>query len=189
MSNPLLDMDGLPAFSSIQADDIEPAIDSLLAENRRQIDALLADEANISWDQLIAPLEDLEERLSRAWSPVSHLNSVMNSDALRAAYNACLPKLSDYATEIGQNEKLYHAFETISQSADFDALEPAQKKVITNALRDFRLSGVHLQDEAKNRYRDIMLELSTLTTRFEENILDATHGWDCLIEDKGHLAG
>jgi len=191
MNNPLLDMAGLPAFSRIQARDIEPAIDSLLAENRKQIDQLLADSDsdNVSWDKLIAPLEDMEDRLSRAWSPVSHLNSVMNSDELRAAYNACLPKLSDYATEMGQNEKLFHAFEAIAQGPEFETLDPAQKKVISNALRDFRLSGVHLQDQAKNRYREIMLELSTLTTRFEENILDATHGWDCLIEDQQRLAG
>ncbi len=189
MSNPLLDMQELPAFSRITSADIEPAINRLLSDNLEQVDSLLADDRSYSWDGLVAPLEDMEEKLSRSWSPVSHLNSVMNSEELRAAYNACLPRLSDYATAMGQNEKLYHAFEQIANGAEYETLNPAQKKVIDNALRDFRLSGVHLQAQAKERYRDIMQALSKLTTRFEENILDATHAWDCHIEDPHRLAG
>ncbi|MGD8483318.1 MAG: oligopeptidase A [Thioalkalispiraceae bacterium] len=189
MSNPLLEMKGLPPFSAIKPEHVEPAIDTLLAENREKLQQLLRANNVFSWDNLVAPLEDMEDRLGRAWSPVSHLNSVMNSDELREAYNACLPKLSEYGTELGQNSELYHAYKSIKDSDEYSRLDMAQQKVIDNVLRDFHLSGVDLSEDKKNRYKEIKQRLSRLTTQFEENILDATHAWHKHIIDESLLKG
>jgi oligopeptidase A len=189
MSNPLLEMNGLPPFSRILPEHVEPALDTLLAENRRAIAALLPSSGPYTWQNLMQPLEDMEERLSRAWSPVSHMNSVVNSDALREAYNACLPKLSDYATEISQNETLFHAIKSIADGDGYASLDTAQKKIVDNALRDFRLSGVDLPADKKSRYKEIMQELSNLTSKFEENLLDATNAWAKTIGDESQLRG
>ena len=190
MSNPLLEMTGLPPFSRIKPEHVEPAIDTLLAEVRQAVEQRLDEYAGrYSWDNLVQPLEDMDDRLGRAWSPVSHMNSVVNSDALREAYNACLPKLSEYATEMGQNRRLYEAYKFIRDSAAFAELETAQQKIIDNALRDFHLSGVDLSEEKKNRFREICQRLSQLTTRYEENVLDATQAWSKLIEEEGRLEG
>jgi oligopeptidase A len=187
MTNPLLEMEGLPPFSKITPEMIEPAIDSLLAENREEIHRLLQDPQQHTWKGLIEPLEKLDDRLSRVWSPISHMNSVVNSDDLRKAYNACLPKLSDYATEMGQNVELCDAYKRVaSDRSDFDT---AQNKLLDNALLDFRLSGVDLPEEKKQRYKEISQALSKLTTKFEENILDATNAWSKLITNAGDLAG
>ena len=189
MSNPLLTMSGLPPFAQIKPEHVEPAIDSLLAENRRTVEQLLSGTNNYTWDNLVQPLEDMDDRLSRAWSPVSHMNSVMNSEALRDAYNACLPKLSEYGTEMGQNVGLYEAYKAVKDSSDYDRLDTAQKKVIENALRDFHLSGVDLPNDKKDRFKEIRQQLSQLTTKFEENVLDATQGWTRQVEDEARLAG
>ena len=189
MSNPLLTMSGLPPFAQIKPEHVEPAIDSLLAENRRTVEQLLSGTNEYTWDNLVQPLEDMDDRLSRAWSPVSHMNSVMNSEALRDAYNACLPKLSEYGTEMGQNVGLYQAYKAVKDSSDYDRLDTAQKKVIENALRDFHLSGVDLPNDKKDRFKEIRQQLSQLTTKFEENVLDATQGWTRQVEDEARLAG
>ena len=189
MSNPLLTMSGLPPFAQIKPEHVEPAIDSLLAENRRTVEQLLSGTNEYTWDNLVQPLEDMDDRLSRAWSPVSHMNSVMNSEALRDAYNACLPKLSEYGTEMGQNVGLYEAYKAVKDSGDYDRLDTAQKKVIENALRDFHLSGVDLPNDKKDRFKEIRQQLSQLTTKFEENVLDATQGWTRQVEDEARLAG
>ncbi|MFP3874383.1 MAG: oligopeptidase A [Thiohalophilus sp.] len=189
MSNPLLEMPALPAFGRIAPEHVEPAIDTLLQQNREELERLLAQNEVYSWENLIQPLEEMDDRLDRAWSPVSHMNSVVNSDALREAYNACLSKLSDYATELGQNEQLYAAYKAIADSPQYHQLEAAQKKIIDNALRDFHLSGVDLPTEKKQRYKAIQQRLSSLTTRFEENLLDATHAWHKQITDEKQLAG
>lgn len=189
MSNPLLEMDGLPPFSKISPEHVEPAVDALLAEGRQTVADLLAATDQYSWDNLIQPLEEVEDRLGRAWSPVSHMNSVVNSDELREAYNACLAKLSEYGTEMGQHEGLCAAFKQIAASPDFEALDVAQKKVIDNALRDFRLSGIDLPDDKKARYKEIQQELSALTSKFGENLLDATNAWKIQISDEARLGG
>ncbi len=189
MNNPLLKMDGLPPFSQIKPEHIEPAVDAFLAEGRKTVADLLAATDHYSWDNLVQPLEQAEDRLSRAWSPVSHLNSVNNSDELREAYNACLAKLSEYGTEMGQHEGLCAAFKQISESDDFDNLDVAQRKIIENALRDFRLSGIDLADDKKARYKEIQQELSALTSKFGENLLDATNAWKIQITDKVRLGG
>ena len=189
MSNPLLSMSGLPPFQQIKPEHVEPAIDTLLAENRQRVEQLLSGTREYSWDNLIQPLEDMDDRLGRVWSPVSHMNSVVNSDALRDAYNACLPKLSEYGTEMGQNIALYEAYKSVRESKEYDGLDTAQQKVIDNALRDFHLSGVDLSEDKKARFKEIRQQLSQLTTRFEENVLDATQGWNKHIEDESRLAG
>jgi len=190
MENPLLSMTGLPPFSKIKPEHVEPAVDALIASNRQLVEQLIRDVGKPSWENFIQPIEEADDRLNRAWAPVSHMNSVVNSDALRKAYNACLPKLSDYATEMGQNEKLYQAFYTIKHEAEaFAALTPAQQKIIDNSLRDFHLSGFDLAADKKQRFKEIQQRLSQLQTRFEENVLDATQAWDRHISDEAQLAG
>ena len=189
MSNPLLETSGLPAFHSIRPEHVEPAIDQLLSDCRSTVHQLLSNNKEYCWANLVQPLEDVEDRLSRAWSPVSHMNSVVNTDELRAAYNACLPKLSEYSTELGQNEALYRAYQQIAEGPEFDRLDTAQRKIITNALRDFRLSGVALEPLKRARYKSVMQELSSLHAKFEENLLDATNAWSKLITDASQLGG
>jgi oligopeptidase A len=180
-------MQGLPQFSKITPDQVEPAVDYLLHHNRQQLQRLLDSQTRYTWENLVEPLELLEDRLSRAWSPVSHMNSVVNNDELRAAYNACLPKLSDYGTEMGQNARLCEAYKQVARTKD--RLDPAQQKMLDNALRDFHLSGVDLPEAEKLRFKEISQELSRLTTKFEENLLDATNAWSKLIDDESELAG
>lgn len=189
MDNPLLAPQGLPRFSAILPEHAEAAIDTLLAQNRTQVTALLNANTRYTWNNLVQPLEELGERLNRAWSPISHLNAVVNNEALRAAYNACLPKLADYSTEMGQHEALYAAFKSIADGPEYAQLNTAQRKVIDNALRDFRLSGVALSPAQKERYKAVMQELSALQAKFEENLLDATGAWSKLIHDETRLSG
>lgn len=189
MNNPLLINTLLPLFSEIKPKHVEPAIDSLLAEARSVVEEQLQTRKNYSWEKLIQPLDDVENKLHKAWSPVSHLNAVLNSEELRAAYNACLPKLSDYGTEMGQNKALFNAYRMISKSVEFASFDAAQQKIIRNALRDFRLSGVDLTEAQKQRYKEIAQEHSLFTSRYEENVLDATNAWSKLITHQPDLAG
>lgn len=189
MTNPLLETTGLPAFSKIRPEHVEPAIDQVLQENRAAMQQILANKTAISWENTIEPLDDLDERLNRIWSPVKHLNAVANTEALRAAYNACIPKLSAYHTEIGQNEEYYQACKTIAGSAEFATLDQAKQKVIENALRDFRLSGIELNKKDRDRYKAIRQALSKCGTKFEENLLDATNAWKKQITDETMLSG
>ena len=188
MSNPLLTPASLPQFSAIKPEHVVPAIDELLSRNRARI-AELVEQPMTDWQSLVGEIEQLNDELAQAWSPVSHLNAVQNTDEMREAYNACLPKLSEYFTELGQNEKLYQAFEAFAATDAFTALTTAQKKVITNSLRDFRLSGIGLEGEQQKRYAQLQLELSELTTKFSENVLDATQGWVKQVTDEAELAG
>jgi len=187
MDNPLLHLEGLPPFTRIRAEHVEPAIDQLLAESRALTEKLLAQDGPFTWDNLVEPLEIMEDRINRAWSPVSHLNSVLNSEELRQAYNACLPKLSDYGTEMGQNAALQAAYQSVYDN-DPD-LDPAQRKLLENALRDFHLSGVDLPPEQKQRFKEISQQLSSLTSKYSENVLDATNAWSKLLPDEKLLAG
>ena len=188
MSNPLLTPASLPHFSAIKPEHVVPAIDELLSRNRARV-AELVEQPMTDWQSLVGEIEQLNDELAQAWSPVSHLNAVQNTDEMREAYNACLPKLSEYFTELGQNEKLYQAFEAFAATDAFTALTTAQKKVITNSLRDFRLSGIGLEGEQQKRYAQLQLELSELTTKFSENVLDATQGWVKQVTDEAELAG
>jgi oligopeptidase A len=187
--NPLLGLTGLPPFSNIQPEHVEPALDALLAECRASVARVLAGNTAYTWANLVQPIEDVEDKLSRAWSPVGHLNSVVNSEALRAAYNACLPKLSEYSTEMGQNEPLYLAYQQIADGPEYARLDTAQRKIIDNALRDFRLSGIALAPAQRERYKAVMQELSSLQAKYEENLLDATNAWRLNITDSERLNG
>jgi len=189
MTNPLLQSGELPAFSTIRAEHVVPAIDQLTAQNRLEREALLSGGGPYSWENFIAPIEAMEDRLSRAWSPVSHLNGVMHSAELREAYNACLPKLSAYATEFNQDQRLFEAYQSIRDGDEYQRMDSAQQKVIDDALRDFRLSGVALPPEQKARYGEIMQTLSSLGAKFQENVLDATQAWKKHITDETLLVG
>ena len=188
MKNPLLNIADLPAFSKITPDFIQPAIEAILDDNRQQITRLI-DNGEITWDGLIKPISLLEDRLSRAWSPVRHLNSVKSSDTLREAYNACLPLLSEYATEMSQNRALYQAYRTIANSPTYDDLDTAQQKTIDDSLKHFRLGGVDLEGDDKQRYQQIQKDLSELQSNFDNNLLDATQSWQKLIVDEQQLKG
>jgi len=187
MTNPLLEPHFFPPFAAIDAAQVVPAITQLLADNRRRLTELLADPP-AGW-ALVAELEAMEDRLNNAWSPVSHMNAVVNSDALREAYNGAQPLLTAYYTEYGQNRALFEAFQALAGSADYPGLSVEQRQVVDNALRDFRLSGVALEGEAKQRYGVIRQRLSELSTRFSENVLDATHAWSKTLPDAAALAG
>ncbi|MEZ5567821.1 MAG: oligopeptidase A [Halioglobus sp.] len=177
MSNPLLEKHALPPFSRIEPQHVEPAIRSLIERNRTRIGELLAATDTYTWSNLLAPIEELEDELAQAWSPVSHLNSVQNSEQLRAAYNACLPLLSEYATWTGQHSALCSAYQQIADGDEWGHLDDAQRKTLDNALRDFRLAGVALPAAEKARYGELQKQLSELGSRFGENVLDATKAW------------
>lgn len=188
MYNPLLESTELPPFGQIEAEHMLPAIEQCLAANRASLQQLLA-QPSFSWQSLVTPLEDLSARLSATWSPVGHLNSVMSSDAIRQAYNACLPLLSEYSTELGQNLELYQAFKGIRDAGEWASLDPVQQRLVTHALRDFELSGIALAQDKKARYGDIMQRLSELNAKFEANLLDATDAWFKHLPDDSRLQG
>jgi oligopeptidase A len=177
MTNPLLEHHPLPPFSRIEAQHVEPAIRQLIDRNKQAIEDLLQDQDCYSWETLLQPLEQLEDELAQAWSPVSHLNSVRNSDELREAYNACLPLFSEYGTWMGQHPGLYRAYQSIADSDSFATLSTAQRTAIEHALRDFRLAGVALPEQQKARYGELRKRLSELGSKFGENVLDATNAW------------
>ncbi|MBR9869081.1 MAG: oligopeptidase A [Oceanospirillales bacterium] len=189
MSNPLLQNHLLPPFSEIKPEQVEPAVDQLLAECRAVVETVLEGNDSPDWNSLVVPLEQSHDRLAKAWSPVSHMNAVVNSDELRDAYNACLPKLSQFWTEMGQHQGLFEAYEKLANSEAYSQLDEAQRKVIDNTLRDFRLSGIALGAAEKKRYGELQQRLSELTTKFSENVMDATDGWSKLISDEAELAG
>jgi len=187
--NPLLDFNGLPRFAEIKSEHVAPAMEQLLAENRALIARLLGDSAPPTWQNFIVPMEDANERLSRAWGPVGHLNAVMNSPELREVYNATLPKITQYYAELGQNLALFDKFKALRNSPEFAGLSAARKKIIENELRDFRLGGAELPDDKKARYLEIQERLAELSSRFSDNLLDATNDYTLVIENKEELAG
>ncbi|UCX03167.1 oligopeptidase A [Shewanella glacialimarina] len=189
MSNPLLSGTELPLFSQIKTEHIKPAVEQAIENCRNSIDQLLAKNSLYTWDNLIAPLEEVDDELSKVWSPVSHMNSVVSNDKWRVAHDDCLPLLSDYGTYVGQHQGLYEAYKSIHQSADFGQLTQAQKMVIEQSLRDFELSGIGLSDADKVRYGDIVKRLSELTSNFSNQLLDATQAWTKLITDESELVG
>ena len=189
MTNPLLQATALPPFDQIDTDCIQPAVEQIIVDNKSRIKALLSDNHHFSWDNLAAPIEELNDRLSQAWSPVSHMNAVVNSRELREAYNACLPLLSEYSTELAQSAELYQAYQSIADGDSFKQLSDAQRKHIENTLRDFRLAGVSLPEAKKQRYAEIKKRLSELSSKFSENVLDATQAWTRLIDNVDELPG
>ena len=187
--NPLLDFSALPRFSQIKPEHVIPAIDQLLAENKALVDALAAAADAPTWSTFVQPMEDANERLSRAWGPVSHLNSVMNSAELREAYNACLPRITQYYAEMSQNLALFAKFKALKVSVGYVLLNPAQKKIIDNELRGFRLGGAELPEDQKPRFLEIQEALARQSAKFEENLLDATNAFSLFITDAADLAG
>ncbi len=186
--NTLYEPQALPVFKEVVIDQIEAAITQHLQDNLNAIEELTQQEKP-TWASLIAPLEELDDTLSKAWSPVGHLNGVMNSDELREVYNSCLPKLSAYGTQVGQNKDLQLAYQKIKDSSEFAQLDLAQQKSINNALREFHLAGVDLKDDQKKRYGEIKSRLSKLASKFSENVLDATNKWSKLITEASELTG
>ena len=189
MTNPLLENQALPAFRRVKPEHIESAIDQLLDEHRVLLRSLLEQPGEHTWESLFQPLEDMEDQLQRAWSTVRHLHSVADDKALRRAHNACVPKMSDHATELGQNEDLFHACKAMAGSEYYSRLDISRQKIIQNSLQDFHLSGIDLEQREKDRYKVLNQKLSQLQTRFEENLLDATHGWTKLLTDESQLSG
>ena len=189
MENPLLDQSGLPRFGDIRVEHVDPAIESLLARNRAEIASIATDGAEPRWDTFAGPLEDVSDRLRRAWGLVGHLNAVMNSPELREAYNGNLQRITEYYTEIGQNESLFAKYKALAASPGFADLSPARRKVIETEVRDIRLSGAELPPAQKQRYREVSERLATLSSRFSDNVLDATNAFSHYETDRAALAG
>jgi oligopeptidase A len=187
--NPLLDFAGLPRFADFKPEYVTPAVDALLAENRALIDRLAAADGPVTWDGFVQPLEDGNERLSRAWGQVGHLNAVMNSPELRDVYNANLPKITQYYTELGQNQALYGKFKALRASPEFERLDAAQRRIVENELRDFRLGGAELAPEHKARFTEIREQLARASSRFSDNLLDATNAFSHYVMEEPELAG
>ncbi|EJI86848.1 oligopeptidase A [Alishewanella aestuarii B11] len=186
--NPLLSFTDLPPFSKIQPEQIKPAVEQAIRDARAVVEQVVAS-SEISWQTIVEQLEQGSDRLNKLWSPVSHLNSVANSPELRAAYESCLPLLSDFSTWLGQHEGLYQKYQALAQSLEFAGLTTAQQKVVTNALRDFKLSGIGLPEQKKQRYGEIQSRLSELSSTFSNNTLDATQAWFKHVTDEAELAG
>ena len=188
MTNPLLTSTILPAFSKIEPQYIESAIKQLIQENRETVERVV-NQPHFTWENFILPLTEAGDRLSKVWSPISHLNSVKNSPELREAYQACLPLLAEYSTWVGQHQGLYKAYLQLKNSPEFADYTQAQKKAIENSLRDFKLSGISLPAEKQKRYGEIAARLSELNSQFSNNVLDATMSWEKIVEDVSLLKG
>jgi oligopeptidase A len=187
--NPLLDFSGLPRFADIQSAHVTPAVDQLLAENRALIDRLASAPEVPTWANFVAPLDDANERLSRAWGQVGHLNAVMNTPELRGAYNSNLPRITQYYTELSQDQRLYEKFKAMRAAEGFARLNLAQRKIIDNELRDFRLGGAELPPEEKVRFKQLREKVDQLSSRFSDNLLDATNAFSLIVNDKAELVG
>ncbi|HEY9397996.1 MAG TPA: oligopeptidase A, partial [Burkholderiales bacterium] len=170
--NPLLDFSGLPRFASIRPAHVTAAVDTLLRDNRALIERLTQTDTPATWRAFVEPLEDAHERLSRAWGVVGHLHSVLDSPELREVYNANQPKIVEYYTELGQNLTLFDKYKALKSSPEYANLDAAQRTIIDNEIRDFRLSGAELSDEKKKRFGEISAALAQLSTKFSENVLD-----------------
>ena len=187
--NPLLNFSGLPKFDQIKAEHVEPAIDHLLETGRLCVAQLASASDAPTWANFAKPLEDMEEKLSRAWSQVGHMNAVVNSPALREAYNTSLPKLTDFYSDLGQDERLYAKFRALKNSAEFNTLNAAQQKIIDNELLGFRLGGAELAEAEKARFKAIQESLSKITTKFEENLMDTVNDFAHFVADISELKG
>ena len=187
MSNPLLDTSDLPRFADIRPDHVMPAIEQVIAGNRRKLDALLASDKT-DFDSIVRPLESMEHELSRVWSPVSHLQGVLGSADWREAYNNALPLLTEYGTELSQDVRLHHAYTQVAGTLDRDG-NGAERSTVDHALRDFRLAGVDLPTSEKQRFKAIMQELAAIQAKFEQNVQDASDAWKLEIDDPAELAG
>lgn len=187
--NALLDFTDLPRFDIFQPAHVTPAVTQLLDEARQVVARLEAPEAAVGWDVFVVPLEAVTERLGRAWGVVGHLNAVVDTPELRAAYNENLPKVTEFWTELGQNLKLFDKYKALQASAEYQSLSAARKRIVDNAVRDFRLGGAELPEDRKVRFAEIQEQQAALSTRFSENVLDATNAYELLVDDETRLAG
>ena len=187
--NALLDFSDLPRFDLFNHEHVTPAIDVLLSEARQLVNALETSTATPTWDSFVIPLESVTERLGRAWGVVSHLNAVVDTTELRATYNENQPKVTEFWTELGQNLKLFEKYKALQASDEYHTLNFVRKRIIDNAIRDFRLGGAELSDDKKVRFAEIQEQHAALSTRFSENVLDATNAYELLIDDESRLAG
>ncbi len=188
MSNPLLDTNALPRFDDLKPEQVQPALEELIAAHRRKLADLLSDAAANDFASLVAPLEEMSHQLSRAWSPVSHLQSVLEDPEWREAYNASLPLLTEHATELSQNKELQEAYQRIADSMPDDAT-PDMHMLVEKELRDFRLAGVALPDREKARFKELMQDLATTQARFDQNVQDATDAWHFHASNESQIAG
>jgi oligopeptidase A len=189
ITNPLLDFSGLPLFSSIRPEHVAPAMETLIAQARATIDKLACDATPPTWDNFVEPLDDANERLERAWNQVSHLNLVVNTPEVREAYNAALPAITQFFAQQGQDERLFARFKALKASASFAAMRPARQRLVDNKLRDFTLGGADLAPADKVRYLAIQDELAKLSSRFQDNVLDATNAFGLVVTDAAKLSG
>ena len=187
-TNALLDFTDLPRFDLFQPSHVTPAITQLLEDARKTV-SQLEQSAAIGWDAFVVPLEAVTERLGRAWGVVGHLNAVVDTPELRASYNENLPKVTEFWTELGQNLKLFEKYKALQASTEYTALSLARKRIIDNAVRDFRLGGAELADTQKVRFAEIQEQLAAISTRFSENVLDATNAYELIIDNEARLAG
>ena len=188
-ANPLLDFSGLPRFADITPAHVQPAVDHLIIECRAVVASLVSTAATPSWENFVTPLDDATERMARAWNVVSHLNAVVNSPALRDAYNGALPAVTQFWTELSQDERLYGKYKSLRADAAWANLNDAQKQSLENELRDFRLGGAELPDDKKARFSAVQEELSTLMSTFNDNVLDATNAYAHFVENEAEMAG
>jgi oligopeptidase A len=188
-TNSLLDFSDLPRFDIFSPADVTPAITQLLDEARALVSKLEAPDASADWENFVEPLERVTERLGRAWGVVGHLNAVVDTPELRATYNENQPRVTEFWTELGQNLKLFEKYKALQASAGYSTLSPARRKIIDNANRDFRLGGAELPDQQKKRFAEIQEQQAKLSTRFSENVLDATNAYELLVDDESRLAG
>jgi oligopeptidase A len=189
MTNPLLDFSGLPRFDAVRPEHVEEAIGQLIADGRATIERLAAHDLAPTWESFVEPLDDANERLSRAWAQVSHLNAVVNSPEMREAYNAALPKVTQFFSEQGQDQRLHAGFKALAASPGFGSLPRARKRHIENELRDFRLGGAELPPPQKARFLEVQEELARLASRFQDNVLDATNAFGHYTTERAELAG
>jgi oligopeptidase A len=189
VSNPLLHFAGLPKFNEIKPEHVGHAVDTLIAEGRALVEQLATSIETPTWHNFAIKLEDHSEKLGRSWSQVGHMNAVVNSPALREAYNDNLAKLTDFYSDLSQDERLYAKFKSIQASAEFAKLTPTQQKIINNEVRDFKLGGAELPAEQKVRFKEVSEALSKLSSKFEENIMDNTNDFKYIVENVADLAG
>jgi oligopeptidase A len=188
-TNPLLDFSGLTRFDLVRPEHVTPAIDQLIAEAAEVVKQLEAPAADVSWDNFVVPLEESTERLGRAWGVVNHLNHVVDTPELRATYNENQPKVTEFWTALGQNKALFDKYKALRAKPDFVNLTPARKRIVENALRDFRLGGAELPADKKERFAEIQEQHAAISTRFSENVLDATNDYKLLVENEADLSG
>ncbi len=189
MTNPLLDFSGLPRFSDVRTEHIAPAVKELLARGRSIVKKVLSETDAPTWINFVQPMADVHEQIFRAWGQVSHLNAVMNNPEIREVYNTNLPEITKYYAEVSQNQSLFEKFKELYNDSKFEQFNCAQRMIVKNELRDFRLGGADLEPKEKKRFLNIQEELSILSSKFSDNLLDATNNFELYTESIEDVSG